>query len=240
VIVACTSLLNTDWYTRQLIRRPVIEYDAAHGTAIYRNKVWKKPSGPPVHLTFEQADAVPNVVTIQGPQVFGKPGTDIMANVVGKPYGGERILERADLFVLYMLRDAFPERPFYISRTTGSYAEEIGLAPYMVESGLARKLLTSAPKTGAGFFQIPGEGWMDVAATRALWETDFTAPESLPKHSPWVDRPSAGIPYLYVRTGAALTAALTQLGLSDEATRVMVQTQRIAKAAGFEELLGPR
>ena len=31
VIVAVTSLLNTDWYTRQLIRRPVYEYDAAKG-----------------------------------------------------------------------------------------------------------------------------------------------------------------------------------------------------------------
>ncbi|MBL0171797.1 MAG: hypothetical protein IPP90_13950 [Gemmatimonadaceae bacterium] len=32
VIVANTSLLNTDWYRRQLIRRPVYEYDEANGT----------------------------------------------------------------------------------------------------------------------------------------------------------------------------------------------------------------
>ena len=31
VVVANTSLLNTDWYTRQLIRRPIYEYDAARG-----------------------------------------------------------------------------------------------------------------------------------------------------------------------------------------------------------------
>ena len=178
MIVACTSLLNTEWYTRQLIRRPVIEYDAAHGPAIYRNKIWKKPSGPPVHLSFEQSDQVPNVIALQGPQVFAMPGTSIEARVTGKPYAGQRILERADLFVLYMLRDAYPERPFYISRTTGTYEQEMGLAPYMVSTGLARKLLPAEPKAGQGYLQVPGEGWVDVATTRALWETDFAAPKS--------------------------------------------------------------
>ena len=32
VVVANTSLLNTDWYTRQIIRRPVFDYDAANGS----------------------------------------------------------------------------------------------------------------------------------------------------------------------------------------------------------------
>src|SRR6185369_9415912 len=35
VVIANTSLLNTDWYVRQLIRRPTYEYDAAKGPAIY-------------------------------------------------------------------------------------------------------------------------------------------------------------------------------------------------------------
>lgn len=239
VIVACTSLLNTDWYTRQLIRRPVVEYDAAHGPAVYRNKVWKKPAGPPVNLSFEQSDQVPSVIELQGPQVFAKPGTAIEARVIGKPYAGRRILERADLFVIYMLRDAYPERPFFISRTTGTYDEEMGLAPYMVSTGLARKLLPAPPSNAQGYFQVPGEGWVDLATTRTLWETDFWAPGTLPRHSPWVDRPSAGIPYLYVRTGAYLSAALQISGLSNEATRVMQQTRGIARATGFEDLLGP-
>ena len=38
VVVANTSLLNTDWYARQIIRRPVYEYDAARGPAIYRDR----------------------------------------------------------------------------------------------------------------------------------------------------------------------------------------------------------
>jgi hypothetical protein len=63
VIVACLSLLNTDWYTRQLLRRPIYEYDSLRGPAIYRGKVWKRPNGPPVNLTVEQADAVPSVTS---------------------------------------------------------------------------------------------------------------------------------------------------------------------------------
>ena len=38
VVVANTSLLNTDWYARQLIRRPIYDYDAAKGPAIYRDQ----------------------------------------------------------------------------------------------------------------------------------------------------------------------------------------------------------
>ena len=53
VVVANTSLLNTDWYTRQIIRRPVYEYDAAKGPAIYRGKQWTKPTGPPLNMTMD-------------------------------------------------------------------------------------------------------------------------------------------------------------------------------------------
>src|SRR5207247_7604431 len=67
VVVANTSLLNTDWYTRQLIRRPVFDYDAAKGPAIYRNKTWPKPAGPPLRLSLEEADSVPPYVFINKP-----------------------------------------------------------------------------------------------------------------------------------------------------------------------------
>jgi hypothetical protein len=54
----------------------------------------------------------------------------------------------------------------------------------------------------------------------------------------WVDRPSAGIPYLYVRTGLELSAALDQLGVKQEAARIRAQTVQIARATQLEELLG--
>jgi hypothetical protein len=240
VFVACLSLLNTDWYPRQMLRRPIADYDAARGPAIYRGKVWKKPTAPPVHFGFTESDAVPNVVPLPGPMTFQKEGSTLKLTVQGKPYGDQHILERADLFVLYMIRDAFPERPIYISRTTGGYADQLGLVPYLVTTGLARKLLPSAPDSMSGFVAVPGEGWADLATTRALWETDFTAPQSLARHSPWVDRASVGIPYLYVRTGAVLGTLLDARGLTSEAATIMRQTQAIAKASGLEDVLAPR
>src|SRR5207247_4442031 len=64
VVVANTSLLNTDWYTRQLIRRPIYEYDAAKGPAIYRDKQWPKPTTPPLKMSPREADSIPPYVLI--------------------------------------------------------------------------------------------------------------------------------------------------------------------------------
>ena len=237
VIVACLSLLNTDWYTRQLLRRPIYEYDSLRGPPIYRGKVWKRPSGPPVKLTMEQADAVPSVIELSAPQTFRKEGTDLVVNIQPRPFGDFAGLERADLFVLYMIRDAYPERPFNFSRTTGAYAEEMGLAPYTVTTGLARKLVPHIPKAGNGIVAVPGEGWLDVETTRALWETVFKAPKSIASRELWVDRPSAGIPFLYMRTGLVLSRALTQLGHADEAARIRAQVEKIARATQLDDLL---
>jgi hypothetical protein len=77
----------------------------------------------------------------------------------------------------------------------------------------------------------------DVETTRALWENAFRGPGSIAKRRLWVDRPSAGIPYLYIRTGAILTAALRQAGLGSEAKKVGEQTEAIARATQLEGVL---
>ncbi|HJQ53838.1 MAG TPA: DUF2723 domain-containing protein [Gemmatimonadaceae bacterium] len=237
VIVACLSLLNTDWYTRQLLRRPVYEYDSLHGPVAYRGKVWKKPVGPPLNLTIDQADAVPSVVEFSSPQTFQKDGTDILVNVNPRPFEGFQGLERADLFVLYMIRDGYPERPVFFSRTTGGYPEDLSLAPFTVTTGLARKLVPGVPKAGGAIAAIPGEGFVDVETTSSLWENTFRAPKSIASRTLWVDRPSVGIPFLYIRTGLGLTAALAQRGQDDEAARISAQTSKLARATQLESLL---
>jgi hypothetical protein len=136
-----------------------------------------------------------------------------------------------------MIRDAYPERPFFFSRTSGGYAEEMGFAPYTLTVGLARKLAPQIPEAGNGIVSIGGE-WFDAATTRALWETAFKAPASLAKRDMWVDRPSAGIPYLYVQTGLELSAALNQLGLKQEAATIRAQTVKIARATQLENMIG--
>jgi hypothetical protein len=237
VIVACLSLLNTDWYTRQLLRRPIYEYDSLHGPALYRGKQWKKPTRPPLNLTMQQADAVPSVIELTSPQTFRKEGTDIAITIQPRPFGEFAGLERADLFVLYMIRDAYPERPFYFGRTTGGYAEEMGFAPYTVTTGLARKLVPRIPTAGNSIVSLPGGEWFDLQTTRALWETAFKGPASLARRELWVDRPSAGIPYLYLRTGLELSQALALAGQTAEAARIRAQVERIARATQLEDVL---
>jgi hypothetical protein len=239
VIVACLSLLNTDWYTRQLLRRPVYEYDSLRGPAIYRGRVWKKPSGPPVKMTMDEADAVPGAIELTSPQTFQKDGTQIVVNLQPRRFTEFTGLERADLFVLYMIRDAYPERPVFFGSTTGSYVEEMGFTPYTVTVGLARKLLPAPPHSDS-LAVVQGVGPLDVSTTRALWETTFKAPQSIAKRKLWVDRPSAGIPYLYMRTGVQLSSALDHAGRSAEAEKIRSQVAAIARATQLEDLLAVR
>ena len=240
VTVACLSLLNTDWYTRQMLRRPVYEYDSLRGPPVYRGRSWKKPSGPPVKMTMEEADAVPGAIVLTTPQTFKQERTQIMVNIQPRQFADFTGLERADLFVLYMIRDAFPDRPFFFGRTTGGYVEEMGFTPFTVVTGLARKLLPAPVAAGDSIVMIKGVGAFDVAATRALWETTFRAPRSISKRELWVDRPSAGIPYLYIRTGLELSAALDREGRVQEAAKIRAQVSGVARATQLQDVLASR
>ena len=240
VIVACLSLLNTDWYTRQLLRRPVYEYDSLRGPAVYRGRIWKKPSGPPLKMSMDETDAVPGAIELTSAQTFTKDGTQIVVNIQPRQFPDFTGLERADLFVLYLIRDAYPERPVFFGRTTGSYVEEMGFTPYTVTTGLARKLVSAPPSHTDSLAVVQGVGPFDLPTTRALWETTFKAPQSIAKRKLWVDRPSAGIPYLYMRTGTELSSALDRAGRTAEAAKIRSQVTAIARATQLEDLLAVR
>ena len=71
-----------------------------------------------------------------------------------------------------------------------------------------------------------------------LWK-DFKAPASLIKKNDWVDRPSVGIPYLYVSTGVLLYEALQQQGKTKEAMDVLAEAKKIASATQLQDFFGP-
>ncbi|MEO8623717.1 MAG: hypothetical protein ABI625_21740, partial [bacterium] len=236
VVVANTSLLNTDWYTRQLLRRPVYEYDKAAGPAIYRNGTWKKPVGPPLHMSQAQGDSVPAYVQLDRPMTF--QGGPIKATIDPQHLSIPGVLQRADIFVLRMIADSWNDRPLYLSRTSAGYGNELGLGSYLLTQGLATKIFIPPTVQSRDTLLVPGAGWIDLGRSKALWDSVFIAPKSLANRHDWVDRPSVGIPYLYVATGLMLSEVLQATGDTAKATRVMSQARDIAKGVKLNDLLG--
>lgn len=222
VTVAVTTYLDTDWFVRQMIRRPIETYDAAKGPAIYRDKQWKKPSDPPLKMTFAQADSIPEYIQINQPQIF-RQGS-ITLNI--KP----GYLVRDQLVMLRLIKDAFPERPIYVSTGGGAGLE---LDPYLLSQGFVQKLMdhplsdTAATPLIAGLF-------VDVDRTKALWNDVYRAPQSLIKEGDWIDRASFGIPYTYAFTGAILAQAMEKRGDQAAANAIKDRVRAIVKAARIE------
>ncbi|HEY5062335.1 MAG TPA: DUF2723 domain-containing protein [Gemmatimonadaceae bacterium] len=237
VVVANTSLLNTDWYVRQIIRRPVYTYDAAKGPAIYRNQQWVKPDSSPIHMTMADADSVPAYYPLNGPMKFSAGKLQATIDPKNLDHG---VLQRADLFVLRMIQDGWPKRPVYFARTSGSYARSLGLGDDVLTQGLASKLFEPPPQTAAkDTLYIPGDGWLDLPRSDALWRTVFKGPQSILNTGDWIDRPSVGIPYLYVATGMELAEAFKTRGNDAAAASVFDMSKRIATAVRLQDLIRP-
>lgn len=226
VTVAVTTYLDTDWFVRQMIRRPIETYDAAKGPAIFRNQTWKKPSGPPLKMTYAEADAIPEYIQLNQPQVFRQG--NITLNI---PPG---YLVRDQLVLLRLIKDAFPERPIYVS--TGG-ASSLGLEPYLLSQGFVQKLMDHPVGQSPDVVQISGLN-LDVARTKLLWDTVYRAPEALIKEGDWIDRASFGIPYTYAFTGAILKEALLAKGDTKGADTVMNRVRAIVKAARIQGFPG--
>jgi Protein of unknown function (DUF2723) len=236
VTVAVTSLLNTDWYVRGLMRRPIHRYDESAGPTVYRGRSWPMPTRPLVSLSRAQLDAIPDYVELREPQLFEQGGIRAVIDPRRLEFG---VPLRSDILVLQMLKDNLGVRPFYVSRTTASYAQSLGLEAYALAQGLVTKVSTTALAAGRDTVVVPGLGFLDVPRTTALWR-DYRAPAAIIRRGDWVDRPSAGIPALYTSTALVLAQAAEIQGRSAEAEKLRTQGIDIAEAAHITEwFLGP-
>jgi hypothetical protein len=227
VTVAVTSLLNTDWYMRGLMRRPAVRYDEAAGPAVYRGRSWPVPTKPILSLTPEQLSQVPEYIDVREPLRFDQG--DIHA-VIDPRRLEQGVPLRSDLLVLQMLKDNLGQRPFYISRSTAGYAQALGLDAYALTQGLATKISSTPLTASADTVAVSGLGHVDVARGLALWKS-YGAPAAIMRRGDWVDRPSAGIPALYTVTALALGQALEQQGRARDAQSIRQQGLDVAEGA---------
>ena len=226
VLVLVTSYLNTDWFVRQMIRNPVRPYDAAKGPAIYRGKNWPAPKGPPLKMSFLEADSIPAYWEIRQAMSFQQ------RNLIATIQPG--YLTRDQIITLRLIKDAYPERPIYFS--TGGYGRTLGLGNYTLRQGLAEKLVENPIVAGKDTLKV-ADGWLDVTRTNALWTQVYKGPKSLIRRGDWIDRPSFGIPYTYAVTGIVLADALKQQGKAAESQKVTNDVVAIAKAARLTDIL---
>ena len=205
---------------RQLIRRPVYPYDAAKGPAVYRGHEWPQPTGPPVHMTLEQADLLPEILPVSQPQLFRKDSIEAII-----PPGE---IYKDQIIVLREIQDSYPSRPLYF--TSQSYPRALGLTKYVAMQGLVAKLFPTPIVAGPRFTEIPGYGFLDLPRSDSLWH-EYTAPASLVRHGEWVDRASSDIPLRYVITAALLSDVYRARGDSAKAKGYIDTAIRMARAA---------
>jgi hypothetical protein len=216
VTVAVTSLLNTDWYPRALLRRPIERYDAALGPAVYRDRDWPVPVRPILSLSIDQLDSIPEYLDVREPQLFDHGSIHAIVDPRRLEYG---VPLRSDIIVLQLLKDNLGMRPMYVARTTGGYVRALGLEPYALVQGLTNKIMPTPLTANADTLAVPGMGHLDLPRSEALWRS-YRAPAAMIARGDWVDRPSVGIAITYMDTALLLAAAYENRGRPADAERI--------------------
>jgi hypothetical protein len=182
-------------------------------------------------MTPEAADSVPAYMFINRPMILPIGGLNVTIDParLAQDGAGNGVLQRADIFVLRMIVDSWPGRPFYFSRTSGGYARELGFGNNILTQGLASKVFVPPASPSRDTVFVQGDGWFDIARTRALWNDVFKGHDALIKTGDWIDQPSIGIPYLYVATGIELAETMADSDPAGART-VLAKTRDVANA----------
>ena len=211
VSVLVLSLANTGWYLRQLQRRAPVTFDPGAAPELYRGRVWPRPTTPWMSRYYlgDAADTLPDYLPLMQPAsgYLGPIAVVLDPARLGRPY-----LMRSDLAVLQIVKDELGKRPIYFSTSTGGYADQLGLSPYLVTEGLVRRVVSGPVTANASVRLLEGRGFVNVPRSAALLFEVYRGGESAARPRPrgWVDVPSQSGLLGYVFAYDTMAAALRE------------------------------
>ena len=169
-------------------------------------------------MTFDEADAVPDPFELRQPMLFKAPGIRAIIDPRNLEYG---VLRRADVFVLRMIRDSWPERPIYFARSAVGYPHSLGLGEQRADPGARDEAVRSAADAQRRERHGVRAG-RRLARRRAIAravDDVFHGPQSVVDEGQWVDRPSASMPAMYIFLGRRAHGGAARDGQVAEARR---------------------
>jgi hypothetical protein len=240
VTVLVTSLGNLNWFLRQMQRRPLPSFDSTAAPALYRDRIWPKPTTPWLGSYYlgARGDSLPQYVAVDQP-VTGQLGPIRVSLDPGRlPQQG--YLSRVDLALLHIVRNQLGRRPIYFSNTTASYPERLGFGPYLVTEGLVRHL-QPAPVVASErvrLSQVQGR-YVDVPrTTRLAFEVYHGTVAARRRPRGWVDRASENSLVPYIVTYETL-AELLQRSNPTRAAQALALARAIVASTDYRFDLTP-
>src|SRR5258705_3943075 len=195
VTVLNMSLANTDWYVRQLQRRPVFEFDSATAPAIYRGRQWPKPAGKLMSFTDAQLDAMEPYYLLEEKRSaqLGPVPAVLDPQMLGRPY-----LEKAEVIVLQVIKDQMGKRPINFSRTTGFLGDQLSFTSRLESQRFTRVLREHELVPSDSIKPVQQFGYVNIPrTTRLLLEVYHADAAARQRPRGWIDKPSEGILSLY-------------------------------------------